>query len=295
LSFLKELAMLPRLLSRFLLASCTLTLCGQSLAGTITHHTFESEVLGRQYAYNVYLPDDYAAGKLSYPVLYLLHGSSGSENDWPGKGDVRSTVDRLVRKGGIAPPIIIMPGSKSWWADGYNEDAKTAFFIDLIPHVEKTYRTIPERSGRLIAGLSAGGWGAVNFVLEYPDKFAAAAALSPAVYVPSPPATSSALRHPAFVNSDGKFDGELWRRLNYPQHIESYKDQELVVPLYINSGDHDIFDIAYHAAVLYQSLREHQPDRVEFRVVDGGHDWEVWANTLPEALTYIFRFSSRPK
>ena len=61
-----------------------------------------------------------------------------------------------------------------------------------------------------------------------------------------------------------------------------------------NSGDHDKYGIAFHAAALYQALREHQPNQVEFRVIDGDHEWAVWAGTLPEALTYIFRFSSRP-
>ena len=56
----------------------------------------------------------------------------------------------------------------------------------------------------------------------------------------------------------------------------------------------DKYGIAFHAAALYQTLREHQPNQVEFRVIDGDHEWAVWAGTLPEALTYIFRFSSRP-
>ena len=256
------------------LAACSFGFSGQSLAGTITHYTFDSDLLGREYGYNVYLPDGYNTGNLAYPVLYLLHGSGGNENDWPVNGKVQSTVDHLIEEGAIPPTIIVMPGSKSWWVDGYNEDAETAFFSDLVPHIETTFSTISDRSGRLVAGLSA---------------------LSPASYVPYPPPMSSANRHPAFLDSDGKFDKELWGRLNYTQHIESYKAQNIVVPLYINSGDHDSLDIAFHAAVFFQSLREHQPDLVEFRVVDGGHDWVVWSKTLSEALAYIFRFSSRPK
>lgn len=278
----------------FFLAVCLFSATGPSLAGTITHHSFDSDVLGREYSYNVYLPDGYQAGDLSYPVLYLLHGSGGNENDWPIKGKVLSTVDRMVEEGVIPPTIIVMPGSKSWWVDGHNEDAETAFFSDLIPHIEATYSAIPERRGRLVGGLSAGGYGTVNFVLEHPDMFAAAAAFSPGSYTPYPPPSSSAYRHPAFLDSAGNFDRQLWDRLNYTQYIDSYKAQDIVVPLYINSGDHDRLDIAYHAAVLHQLLREHQPDLVEFRVVDGDHDWNVWSRTLPEALTYIFRFSSRP-
>jgi len=97
------------------------------------------------------------------------------------------------------------------------------------------------------------------------------------------------------LTASGKFDRDLWQRLNYTEYIETYKAQDVIVPIYINSGDHDAFDIAFHAAVLYQTLREHQPNRVEFRVVDGDHEWAVWADSLPDALTYIFQFASRPK
>jgi enterochelin esterase-like enzyme len=288
------LGVLCRSAISYLIAAWLLTFASLSFAGTITHHSFDSATLERVYEYNIYLPDGYASDNLAYPVLYLLHGSNGGENDWPVKGNVQQIVDHLIEKGAIPPTIIVMPGSKSWWVDGHNESAKTAFFADLIPHIEGTFRAISERNGRLVAGLSAGGYGTINFVLEYPGMFAAGAALSPASYIPYPPPTSSAHRHPAFLAADGKFDKELWDRLNYSNYIKSYKAQDVIVPLYINSGDHDKYDIAFHAAVLFQSLREHQPDQVEFRVVDGDHEWAVWAETLPEALTYIFRFSNRP-
>lgn len=278
----------------FLILACLLTLSDYSLAGTITHRSFDSATLGREYKYNVYLPTSYESGGLNFPVLYLLHGSNGDEHDWPDNGEVKQTADQLIKSGAIPPTIIIMPGNKSWWVDGYNESAKTAFFNDLIPHVEETFPAIPDRTGRLVAGLSAGGYGAINFVLEYPHMFTAGAALSPASYVPSPPPTSSARSHPAFLTSDGEFDKDLWERLNYTKYIDAYKAQDIKVPLYINSGDHDEYDIAFHGAVLYQSLREHQADRIEYRVVDGGHDWTVWARTLPDALSYIYQFSSRP-
>ena len=150
-------------------------------AGEITHHTFSSETLGGGYAYNIYLPDGYQGGDLRYPVLYLLHGSFGDENSWPVDGKVRRITDRLIAEGRMPPAIIVMPGAKSWWVDGYNEAARTAFFKDLIPHIDTHYRTVAEREGRVVGGLSAGGYGAVNFVLEYPEMFAAAAALSPAL------------------------------------------------------------------------------------------------------------------
>jgi len=249
---------------------------------TTIHGTFASKTLSRDYAYNVYLPDGYDTPGLSYPVLYLLHGSGGSENSWLGDAELPQIADRLIESGAIPPAIIVMPGSKSWWVDGYNEMAETA------------WRAIPEREGRLLAGISAGGYGTVNFVLEHPDMFAAGGAISPASYVPVPPLHSAAQKHATYLKADGTFDRQMWEKLNYTQYIDAYKMQDTIVPLYISSGDHDTFDIAYHGAVLYQALRVHQPDFVEFRVIDGGHEWAVWSKALPEAMKYVFRYSSRP-
>jgi hypothetical protein len=66
------------------------------------------------------------------------------------------------------------------------------------------------------------------------------------------------------------------------------------VPLYINTGDHDTFDIAYHAAFFYQKMREHQPKLVEYRVIDGDHTWDVWAATIGDAMMHTLGFVSRP-
>lgn len=263
-------------------------------AGEITAHRFASETLDRDYAYTIYLPDGYEEDDLHYPALYLLHGSGGNENTWAVNGRALRTLDSLIDSGDIPPMVVIMPGSLSWWVDGYNENARTAFFEDLIPHVERTWEVIPERKGRLVAGLSAGGYGAVNFALEHPEMFAAASALSPAVYIPQPPLNSSAHRVATYQGEDGEFDPDMWTSLNYTNYLDAYKEQEWVVPMYINSGDHDVFNIAYHGAVLFNTLLEHQPGQVEFRVMDGDHEWHVWIDGLKDSLPFMARFISRP-
>lgn len=188
-----------------------------------------------------------------------------------------------------------MPGgANNWWADGNDAPMQTAFFDDLIPHVEGSYRVIPERAGRMLAGRSAGGFDTVNHVFQFPDMFVSAAALSPAVYDPTPPSHSSAHRSEVFL-TDGAFDQGVWDSLNWPSFIEAYRASGTVVPNYLNSGDHDTFDIAYHAARLFQELFEHQTASVEFRVIDGDHEWAVWRDTIGDALLYMTRFASWPR
>ncbi|MDI5983413.1 alpha/beta hydrolase-fold protein [Halomonas sp. M4R5S39] len=270
-------------------------LAGQALAGQVTHHRFHSETLGRDYPYTLYLPDGFHESGLEYPVLYLLHGSFGDDQDWVNRGALKAVADRWIRQGRIPPTVIVMPGSQSWWIDGHNEKARSAFLDDLLPHVEALWRVVPEREWRAVAGLSAGGYGTVNFILERPELFAAAAALSPASYHPVPPANSTAREHAAFLTPEGRFDADLWQRLNYPAYLDSYLDQEYVVPLYLSAGSHDAFDAVHHARKLQLALEEHQPGQVPLEVFRGGHTWRVWRASLPGALAFLFRYLQPPR
>ena len=272
-----------------------IALAGPALGQSVQHVTFQAEALDRDLPYTVYLPAGYEAGDMRYSVLYLLHGAFGNEQNWITSGRVVPTLNRLIGEGEIPPIVVVMPGgANNWWADGQDEPMQTAFFDDLIPHVEATYRIIDERQGRMIAGLSAGGFGTVNYVFQYPDMFISAAALSPAVYDPMPPLHSSAHRSVVF-QTDGAFDQQVWDSLNWPSFIDGYREQDTVVPIYLNSGDHDTFDIAYHTAKLFQELFEHQPQQVQFRVIDGDHEWAVWRDTIGDALEYVTSYASWPR
>ena len=271
--------------SLFLLVG--LAFVGLAQAGEVYLETFRSQAIGRDYKYTIYLPDDYKQGSRRYPVLYLLHGAGGDENEWLYKGGARETLDAMIARRLIKPVIVVMPGhTQAWWVDGAREKGETALLKEVLPHAEGKYRIDAVRQNRLIAGLSAGGYGALNIIFKYPQMFAAAAILSPAIYDPVPPNHSSGVRNHPFQR-DGKFDAELWKSLNYPMFIEGYKKSGTIVPLYINSGDHDTFGIALQAAMLYEKLRLHQPKDVELRIIDGDHEWMVWRETLGDALQFM--------
>ena len=264
-------------------------------ASEVQQHQFASKLLHRDYKFTLYVPDGYQASNANYAVLYLLHGSIGNENDWVQRGNIQATADELISQQKIPPMLIVMPGhSQSWWADGNDEPAESVLLKELFPYVEKHFRAIKNREGRAVAGLSAGGFATVNLTLRYPEMFVAGAALSPAIYQDLPPKNSSAYLHKVF-QVDGKLDPVTWRRLNWPSFIEDYKKKNIVVPLYVNSGDHDRLDIAYQAAYFCHVLREYQPDQIEFRVVDGDHEWVVWAETIGDALQFIGKYIATPK
>lgn len=260
-------------------------------AGQIVTDTMKSDALGGMpVRMNVYLPDGYNESNGKYPVIYLLHGASGDEHDWTRFGGVAVTLDALIKRGVIRPSIAVMPsiGPQSWFADGAVHKMETAMINELQPYVESRYKASTARADRGIAGLSMGGYGALNLSLKHPSKFCAAGVISPAIYDPLPPETSAARRAPQLMR-DGKFDPELWKQLNYPSHVEKYAQQTQRVPMWIVSGDHDALGIAVMSANLYSRMLKVQPRQAELRIVDGDHEWAVFRDALPDALQYVDR------
>jgi enterochelin esterase-like enzyme len=276
---------------KLLFALLALALSLPASAGVIVSREFDSPALQRKWTYAVYLPDGYDSSTLRYPVLYLLHGHGQGLYDWANSGHIQQTADALIEHGDIPPAIIVMPDAGTTWYVDRREKMETAIIHDLIGDAEHTFRAIGARDGRFVAGLSMGGYGALRFALKYPEMFAAAALLSPAIYDPEPPQNSGARKAGVFGTPD--FDPQVWKQLNYPTLWDAFLARKTAVPLYIDSGDDDTYFIEAEATRLYSLLRKNgQP--AELRIVDGGHDWQVWESTIGDALRYLFRFSARP-
>jgi enterochelin esterase-like enzyme len=224
-------------------------------------------------------------------VLYLLHGHGQDLYAWVNFGHIQPTADELIAHGEIPPAIIVMPDAGMTWYVDRKEKMETAVIQDLVGDVQRTFRVIDDRKGRVIAGLSMGGYGALRFVLKYPEMFAAAGLLSPAVYDSEPPQNSGARR--AGVFGGAEFDAQVWKELNYPALWQAFLAKKVAVPMYINSGDDDDFFIEAEATRLYSLLRKNgQP--AELRIVDGAHKWPVWESTIGDAMRYVFRYTARP-
>ena len=143
--------------------------------------SFESHSVGRTLKYNIVLPKGYDdSGDKRYPVLYLLHGFTSNYTDWARLGAGRAALpyDLIV---------VMADGGNSWyvnWAKAEG-DAKNAWedaiVKDLIPHVDATYRTVAERKGRAINGLSMGGYGSMTIGLRNPEMFASVGSHSGAI------------------------------------------------------------------------------------------------------------------
>jgi enterochelin esterase-like enzyme len=279
--------------------------------GTLTAGHFRSAVLGEDISYNVYLPAGYASTAKRYPVLYLLHGRGDSMSAWT---QVKGKLDAMIADGRIPPTIAIMPDAPwssraSYYVDSAytgvdpGRRVETAFTTDLIQNVDSTYRTIPSRDGRVIGGYSMGGYGAMRYSIAHPDLFAASIVLSPAVYYPSPPADSSTREFGAFGQGGALYADAIYRRLNYPTELPRFTAKNLPSHMFIAVGDDEYqnpsfsdytHDLDFEAHILYK-WAEHTPNlSSELRILDGGHDWDVWAPAFEEGAQYAFQYVARP-
>ena len=137
-----------------------LVLSSNIWAGTVTHHQFESTMLGRSMDYSLYTPDGYESSSERYPVLYLLHGNLGTESSWVERGGIKETADALISGGSIPAQIIVMPADPNfWWTDSALESSQSALIQEFVPYIDSEYRTLNERGARTIGGYSAGGFG----------------------------------------------------------------------------------------------------------------------------------------
>jgi enterochelin esterase-like enzyme len=149
--------------------------------GTTQRLLISSPALGgrKQEAY-VYLPSGYAQHpRRRYPVVYLLHGFPGRPLAFLETVQMGIVDDALTAKHRAQPLILVMPfGSTSTftdeeWVDGVGAGNGWATFVarDLVRAVDSRYRTIASRRGRAIAGLSEGGYGAIDIALHHPHEF----------------------------------------------------------------------------------------------------------------------------
>jgi len=238
--------------------------------GDVRIHWYRSSVTGQMRRVQVYTPPGYESNpRLRYPVLYLQHGSGESERGWVAQGRANFILDNLIANGKMKPMIVVMEhgyavaaGASPAPAARGNEAFGDVVIRDLIPEIDKTYRTRPDRASRAIAGLSMGGGQALNIGLTNLDKFA---------YIGS---FSGAARN---VDLKTAYNGAFNDAAAFNKKVKL---------LWIGCGTGDFL---YPSAVaLHQNL-----DKAGIRNVwsegPGLHEWQVWRKHLHEFAPLLFR------
>lgn len=260
----------------------------KQLPANVREERLASRLMGRDMPFRVVLPAGYdpdGGKKKLHPVIYLLHGLSGSYANWTDKTGLAD----YVRDHGI---IVVTPeGGNGWYTDSVSTptDRFESYIItELIPEVEKRFAVDPDRSSRIIAGLSMGGYGAMKFGLKYPEKFSLVGSFSGALGVASFTEKNAGTIGKGVESILGGEDSEV-RKANDIFALLRAMPAEKVAGLpfiYQSCGTEDFL---FENNRRFLDLLTEKKVKREYREHPGIHDWTFWDSQIREFLALAER------
>lgn len=250
--------------------------------GTVAKRWYPSPTADKTRRITIYTPPGYENSDEKLPVLYLLHGMGGDEEAWITLGRTAQIMDNLIAEGKTKPMIVVMPNgnivqeaapgesSLGYYKpqfrlpntmDGLYEES----FKDIVSFVDNNYRTIQNKNGRAIAGLSMGGFHAMHISHFYPDTFDYIGLFSAAI-MPGPDATSA-----VYKEIEDQLKAQMQNR------FELY---------WIAIGKEDFL---YKANEDYRQLLDKIGMKYVYRESEGGHVWRNWRIYLSEFTPMLFK------
>jgi S-formylglutathione hydrolase FrmB len=231
----------------------------------------------------VILPDNYNNKKCRFPVVYLLHGATGCYANWVNKvPDIKDYSDRYN-------VIIICPdgGKTSWYLDSPVDSMwryESYITKDLVPYVDDNYKTVKDRTGRAITGLSMGGYGAFYLAIRHQNIWGIAGSMSGLFDLKlHPNEWDLALRLGNIAN-----DSANWRKNSVINMVHLLKNGKL--SLVFECGLSDVFlesNKKLHQALIALKIPH------DFTLRNGDHSWEYWPNALKYQMLYFYYYFTK--
>jgi enterochelin esterase family protein len=246
--------------------------------GEVREVWYSSSSLGTMRRMHVYTPPGYEKGVTKYPVFYLLHGGGDDDSGWNTVGRAGFIIDNLLAAGKVKPMIVVMPNGSmplppsSGTGTAPSNQALTRmrslfaneFRNDIMPHVEKTYRTLPKAENRALAGLSMGGFQTLDLTLTNPELFNYVGVFSSGFFGPT---IDEAETQYAKALGDPNFN----------------KTKKL---FWVGIGKNDFVMDANKKTL---ALLDKHNIKYQYKETEGGHTWTNWRQYLNEYAQMLFK------
>lgn len=237
-----------------------------------------SDTLQIHWNYRVYIPKEYNENlNNKYPVIYVLHGWGGNVTNTSDETriDSKSVLDDLIENNEIKPMIVVfVDGFNSFYVDGPVFRMKSAIANDLVPFIDSQYRTLTDKSNRAIAGISMGGYGALNIGLSNPEMFTSIGLMSPAIWDEP---------------SDNPIYGTPLLNLYYDNfyRILMTKESNTDINIFTYHGKDDEV-ISYKNIENFFAFAKNKGFNIKYELKDvAPHNWETWREMYPQVLKDI--------
>ncbi|RZA01299.1 MAG: esterase family protein [Sphingobacteriaceae bacterium] len=227
----------------------------------------------------VITPDNYSSGS-QYPVVYLLHGATGNYTDWVKKA---TGVPNYADKHNLII-VGVDGGFTSWyWDSPVDPTFKYETYVskELIDYIDKNYKTIKNRTGRAITGLSMGGHGGLYLGIRHQDLYGVAGSMSGGVDIrPFPNNWDMAKRLGSL-----KDNAETWDKYTVTNQLDLLKPNSLAI--IFDCGTDDFFykvNVELHDKLLERKIPH------DFIVRPGAHNWTYWTNSVAYQMLYFSNY-----
>jgi S-formylglutathione hydrolase FrmB len=254
--------------------------------------SISSAILERSVSYCVALPPGYeASSKKHYPTLYFLHGLFEDEHSWLDRGG-EEIWENLTAQGDLANFIVVLPaGGRTFYVNSQDgrERYEDFFIQELVPEIDRKYRTLAVTGERGISGVSMGGYGALHLAMRHPDVFGSASAHSAALLpkFPDPLPTEGRWGFYARVLQEpfGSPLNESYFDANNPLTLAEHPERFPHLALYFDCGDHDRYGFEEGGGLLDRILSQKDFPHT-FALRPGGHGWDYLHQYLHFSLEF---------
>lgn len=263
--------------------------------------TFHSSILRETVCYSVLLPANYTKDTdKRYPVVYMLHGYGDNNNSWNGNYLHANDRIEMLEGRGLGEMIYVFPrGFNSYYCNAYDGkyNYMDMFIEELVPQIDKSLRTIPDREHRSITGYSMGGFGAMVLAEKHPEVFLCSAPLSMSFRTDKQYMSESMNGWNGQWGSifggigeagEGRLTPYYRQHCPYYQFIPENAETLSKVKWYFTCGD-DEEQLLIANDSLHVQLRQMDFPH-EFRVADGAHTSSYWMEALNEVLPMFWYY-----
>ncbi|MBV8404776.1 MAG: esterase [Gammaproteobacteria bacterium] len=265
--------------------------------GQVREHWYLSSVTGEWRRALVYTPagyDDHPTQR--YPLLLLQHGMGEDESGWTRQGKAQFILDNLIAAHKAVPMIVVMdrgyadpPGAAPFaLSDNLGLAAiRTAFtrfeavvMEDLLPSIDRSYRTIPDQAHRAMAGLSMGGMQTLFIALRHLDTFAYIASLSGPVSGGSDANQSFGASLGARFDVARAYDGAFADPAGFNARVKL---------LWMGAGSAESPRLRTSIEGAVEALHAAGVQVVYYQSPGTAHEWQTWRNDLNDLAPRLFR------
>ena len=230
----------------------------------------------------VYTPAGYDTNiSERYPVMYLQHGGGEDETGWWNQGKMDAILDNLIAEGKAKPMIVVMDNGYAIDPDNnkrqsgqglrglfQNKTLENVFIQEIIPMIDKEFRTISDRDHRAMAGLSMGGFQSFQIAMSNIDKFAYVGGFSGG----------------GLIQQDNEFSkmyNGVWADVN------AFNQKMKVI--YLSIGTDEPANMYQTVNSFHKEMEKTGIKHVYYESPGTSHEWLTWRRSLYQFAGLIFR------